>query len=85
MDKSVDDFRTYDQATLTDPHEFWALLREAAPVHSTPEGLGHALVSRYADVQQVLLDPETFRNKISGHFASQTSPQPESPAVAGAP
>lgn len=82
MEKSVDDFRMYDKATLTDPHEFWTLLRETAPVHSTAEGLGYTLISRYADVQQVLLDPETFRNKISGHFASQTSPHPESPAVA---
>jgi cytochrome P450 len=81
-EKSVDDFKMYDPETLSEPHEFWTLLRETAPVHTVAEGLGYTLISRYADVQQVLLDPETFRNKVSGHFASQTSPHPESPAVA---
>ncbi|ETD33365.1 cytochrome P450 [Williamsia sp. D3] len=80
--KSVADFKMYDAETLVDPQEFWGLLRDTAPVHRVAEGLGYTLISRYADVQQVLLDPDTFRNKISAHFASQTSPHPESPAVA---
>lgn len=81
-EKSVHDFKMYSPEVLAEPHEFWTLLRETAPVHTVDEGLGFHLVSRYADVQQVLRDADTFRNKISGHFASQTSPHPDSPAVA---
>ena len=80
--KSVNDFKMYDPEILSDPQEFWTLLRDTAPVHTVAEGLGYTLISRYSDVQQVLLDPDTFRNKVSGHFASQTSPHPETPAVA---
>ena len=80
--KSVDDFKIYDSQTLADPHPFWTLLRESAPVHTVNEGLAFALISRYADIQEVLRDDDTFRNSVSGHFASQTSPHPDSPAVA---
>ena len=81
-EKSVGDFKIYDPQTLAEPNEFWTLLRETAPVHSVAEGLGFTLISRYADIQEVMRDDDTFRNSVSGHFASQTSPHPDSPAVA---
>jgi len=81
VEKSADDFKIYDAETMAEPIEFWTLLRETAPVHRVDEGLGFTLVSRYADVQDVLRDPDTFRNGVSRHFA-KGSPHPDSPAVA---
>jgi len=81
-EKSVDDFQMYSLETLSEPHEFWTLLRETAPVHHVNEGIGFTLISRYADVQQVLRDPDSFHNDVSGAFASGNAPHPDSPAVA---
>src|ERR1044072_7205194 len=81
VEKSADDFKIYDSETMAEPNEFWTLLRETAPAHRVDEGLGYTLVSRYADVQNLLLDPDTFRNGVSRHFA-KGSPHPDSPAVA---
>ncbi|WP_175551761.1 cytochrome P450 [Geodermatophilus amargosae] len=81
VEKSVDDFKMYDSGTMAEPNEFWTLLRETAPVHRVDEGLGYTLVSRYADVQDVLRDPDTFRNGVA-RFFDKGSPHPDSPAVA---
>ena len=81
VEKSVNDVKMYDSGTMAEPYEFWTLLRETAPVHRVDEGLGFTLVSRYADVQDVLRDPDTFRNGVA-RFFSKGSPHPDSPAVA---
>lgn len=81
-EKSLDDFALYDPATLAEPNEFWTALREGAPVHTVDAGIQFTLISRYADIQEVLRDVDGFRNTVSGHFGSQTSPHPDSPAVA---
>ncbi|WP_241837901.1 cytochrome P450 [Streptomyces sp. CB03234] len=44
---------------MQDPHPTLASLRRAAPVHFDP-GTGLWLISRYADVRRVLLDPVAF-------------------------
>ncbi|WP_448638514.1 cytochrome P450 [Geodermatophilus sp. URMC 63] len=80
LEKSANDFKLYDPETLAEPNPFWTVLRETAPVHRVDEGF--TLVSRYDDVQQVMRDPDTFRNGISAHFASAGSPHQDSPAVA---
>ena len=47
----------FDPATLEDPYPFYAWLRRESPVWQVPE-TGHWVVSRYADVRRVCLEPE---------------------------
>jgi len=68
-EKSVDDFTMFDPETMSEPNQFWNLLRETAPVHT--DG-GYTQVSRYADVQSVLRDADTFRNGSGSDDASST-------------
>lgn len=54
------------------PHQDFVWLREHAPLWwhpatpTTPDGVGFWVVSRYADVQHVLLDPSTFSSVGGG-------------------
>ena len=49
----------FSEPLLSDPYPFFALARDVAPVFHAPE-IDHWVVSRYADVKRVLLDPDTF-------------------------
>ncbi|MFI6532690.1 cytochrome P450 [Nonomuraea sp. NPDC050547] len=53
---------TYTLASLIapDPYPLYRELRKHAPVHLTPEGIW--LISRYADVRALLLDPRATSN-----------------------
>lgn len=53
------DFDLLDAAFVNDPFPLLASLRRDSPVHHDPR-TGLWLVSRHADVQQVLLDTETY-------------------------
>jgi cytochrome P450 len=54
------------------PHEFFTWLREHDPWHwhepteRTPDGEGFWVVSRYADVDAVIMDPKTFSSDKGG-------------------
>lgn len=52
------DFNPFDPAVVRDPYPHYARLRREAPLCRT--SLGFAAVSRYADVLEILRDPETF-------------------------
>ncbi|MCU4183470.1 cytochrome P450 [Acidiferrimicrobium sp. IK] len=56
-----------DQAFLAEPFDAIGTLREQSPVWYDEE-LGHYIVTRYADIEQVLLDRDTF------HAANASSP-----------
>ncbi|MCB5169481.1 cytochrome P450 [Streptomyces bambusae] len=55
-------------ALVHDPHGSYARLREAGPVHriTGPDGLPVWVVTRYADVRQLLADPRLSLDKAHG-------------------
>ena len=56
---SVSDFNPLAPETVECPFPFYAALRQEAPVYEVA-GMGFFMVSRYADVQRVLTDTDTF-------------------------
>ena len=62
-----------DPEVLGAPYDFYAALREHAPVHPTPYGFW--LISRYDDVLAVVRDPTRFSSQMLGPFAAQPSPE----------
>ncbi|MET9539405.1 cytochrome P450 [Streptomyces sp. NPDC006553] len=61
-----------DTRFVSDPHPVLAALRRADPVHFDAE-TGLWLVSRYADVRQVLLDPVAYLPDNAQHAVSPLS------------
>lgn len=59
---SVADFNPFAPETVECPYPFYAALRRDAPVYQVP-GMDFFIVSRYEDIQRVLLDTETFSSK----------------------
>ncbi|MFE5969622.1 cytochrome P450 [Streptomyces sp. NPDC056463] len=55
-------------ALVADPHAAYARLREAGPAHriTGPDGLPVWVVTRYADVRQLLADPRLSLDKAHG-------------------
>jgi cytochrome P450 len=70
---AVGDFDLLDPAVLGAPYDYYATLREQAPVHLTPYGFW--LISRYDDVLDVVRDPERFSSQMLGPFAAEPSPE----------
>jgi cytochrome P450 len=62
----------FDTRFVHDPHPVLEELRRTAPVHHDP-GTGLWLVSRYADVRQVLLDPVTYLPDNAQHAVAPLS------------
>lgn len=56
---SVNDFDPKAPATVECPYPFYQAMRTEAPVHK-PGGHDFFIVSRYDDIQEVLLRPEVF-------------------------
>jgi cytochrome P450 len=54
----------FDPETLQDPYPFYAWLRREAPLWRVPE-TGHWVLSRYADLRRVCLEPETFSSRLA--------------------
>ncbi|MFE3325905.1 cytochrome P450 [Streptomyces sp. NPDC059176] len=54
---------------MTSPHEVYAALREAGPVHrtTTPDEADVWLVTRYQDVREALNDPRLSLDKANAH------------------
>lgn len=62
---SVKNFSPFAPSTVECPYPFYAAMRTEAPVYQVP-GLGFFIVSKYQDIERVLLDTE--------HFSSKTGP-----------
>jgi cytochrome P450 len=60
----VTDLDPMDPAYLADPYPGLADLREAAPVAFSPS-VGYWMVTRYADVEAVFMDPVTYSARIA--------------------
>jgi len=56
-------FRSLDPETIENPFPFFAALREHAPVYWDPD-LACFLVTRYADVWEVIHQPELFSSQV---------------------
>ena len=59
----VDAFDPLGDETLQSPYAYYRALREQAPIHKPP-GFDYYCVSRFADVEHVVLDPQTFSSNI---------------------
>ncbi len=57
------EFDPFDPSVVEDPWEFFAALRRDAPVYRLPNGV-YTVISRYADVRQAALSPETFSSNL---------------------
>ena len=62
----------FDPATRENPYPVYARLRDEEPVHRV-EGLGLAVVSRYADVRAILKDPRSFSSRAMRDLFSQSA------------
>ncbi|HZZ47896.1 MAG TPA: cytochrome P450 [Pseudonocardia sp.] len=60
----ADTFDPFTEPYLGNPYAFWEIARRDEPTFYSPR-LGYWLVSRYADVKQVLNDSENFSAAIS--------------------
>ena len=60
--KPLSEYNPFDPAVVADPYEFYAALREQAPVYEVP-GLGLFMVSCYDDILRVIRDAELFSSK----------------------
>ena len=58
---SVDQYSLTDPAVQECPYDFYAAMRQEAPVYRMPD-TGFYIVSRYTDLQAVLKDTKTFSN-----------------------
>jgi cytochrome P450 len=75
MSKCPADFNFFDQEVLNCPYEFYRALQEQAPVYQLP-GTNIYMVSRYADVKQLIKDTQTYSNNFN-HLLKGPEPAPE--------
>ena len=75
MGKCPADFNFFDESTLNCPYEFYKTLQEQAPVYQLPD-TNIFMVSRYADVKQLIKDTDTFSNNFN-HLLKGPEPAPE--------
>lgn len=61
----VETFDPLDPEVLQCPYTFYKALHRDAPVHK-PENAGFYMVTRYADIQEILKKPEIFSNDTRG-------------------
>ncbi|MGH3492005.1 MAG: cytochrome P450 [Mycobacteriales bacterium] len=78
---SVEGDRLLGPNVLREPYQYWARLRDGAPVHFVDEGIGYVVVPRYEDVVTALRDADTFSNDLGRHFPAGMSAYEDSPAV----
>ena len=79
MSKCPADFNFFDEDVLNCPYEFYKVLQEQAPVYQLP-GTSIYMVSRYADIKQLLKDTETYSNNFT-HLLKGPEPAPEVTAI----
>jgi len=61
--QTVSEYSMLDPEVSSQPWEFYGVLHEQCPVYQMPE-TGAFVVTRYADLRQVLKDPETFSSDV---------------------
>ena len=66
----------FDPALLNPPWPLFEQLREHAPVFEVP-GMDAWLITRYEDVQKIVLDPKTFSSELE--FGTGLSFGPSTP------
>lgn len=59
-----DAFNPFEDPYLTDPWPLLAAARESEPVFYS-KTINHWVVTRHADVKSILMDPQTFSNRMS--------------------
>jgi cytochrome P450 len=75
MSKCPADFNFFDEKILNCPYDFYKVIQEQAPVYHLP-GTDIYMVSRHADVKQLLKDTETYSNNFN-HLLKGPEPAPE--------
>ena len=75
MSKCPADFNFFDEKVLNCPYDFYKVLQEQAPVYQLPD-TNIFMVSRYADVKQLIKDTETYSNNFN-HLLKGPEPAPE--------
>jgi len=75
MGKCPVDFNFFDEEVLNCPYEFYKTLQEQAPVYNLPD-TNIFMVTRYADIKQLLKDTETYSNDFN-HLLKGPEPAPE--------
>ncbi|GMG88381.1 cytochrome P450 [Biformimicrobium ophioploci] len=79
MKKCPADFDFFNEETLNCPYEFYRTLQEQAPVYQLPD-TNIFMVSRHADVKQLLKDTETYSNNFN-ELLKGPEPAPEVTAI----
>jgi cytochrome P450 len=75
MSKCPADFNFFDEEVLNCPYDFYQSLQEQAPVYQLPD-TNIFMVSRHADVKQLLKDTQTYSNNFN-HLLKGPEPAPE--------
>jgi cytochrome P450 len=75
MSKCPADFNFFDEEVLNCPYDFYQVLQEQAPVYHLPD-TNIYMVSRHADVKQLIKDTETYSNNFN-HLLKGPEPAPE--------
>ena len=75
MSKCPADFNFFDKEVLNCPYDFYQALQEQAPVYQLPD-TNIFMVSRHADIKQLLKDTETYSNNFN-HLLKGPEPAPE--------
>lgn len=70
---SVKDFHPFAPETVACPYPFYAAMRSEAPVYQVP-GQNFFIISKYEDIERVLLDTARFSSK-TGPGVKQQPPQ----------
>lgn len=73
------DFNFFDAEVLNCPYEFYRTLQEQAPVYQLPD-TNIFMVTRYADVKDLLKDTETYSNNFEAQLKGP-EPAPEVTAI----
>jgi cytochrome P450 len=79
MSKCPGDFNFFDEEVLNCPYEFYQVLQEQAPVYHLPD-TNIYMVSRHADVKQLLKDTTTYSNNFN-ELLKGPEPAPEVTAI----
>jgi cytochrome P450 len=79
MGKCPADFNFFDEEVLNCPYEFYQTLQEQAPVYQLPN-TNIFMVSRYADVKQLIKDTQTYSNNFN-ELLKGPEPAPEVTAI----
>lgn len=65
-----DEFDPFAQATIESPYAFYRSLRTHAPVYRVPK-TDYYLVSRYADIKTVVMNPGTYSSNLTSIVMAQ--------------